>query len=164
MLDSTDDSALATAPDQALSAAAAQQLAAQFEEEKPGRVLTGKVALLVNVVAVVVGVLVLWQLFTPLAQGSQYYLILFLSGVLPLVFLSHAAEFRLPARRRIPAGPRTDRPTVVDWILAALALVVCLYPVLPLPLAGGGGGYDDFLNRQGLLDPSTSRWAPCCCC
>ncbi len=152
MLDSTDDSALATTPDHALSATAAQQLAAQFEEEKPGRVLTGKVALLVNVVAVVVGVLVLWQLFTPLAQGSQYYLIIFLGGVLPLVFLSHSADLRLPARRR-PEGPRTDRPTVADWILAALALVVCLYPVLPLPLAGGGGGYDDFLNRQGLLDP-----------
>ncbi|NJC66427.1 TRAP transporter fused permease subunit [Planosporangium flavigriseum] len=116
---------------------AAAQLAAQFEEEKPGRVLTGRLALLVSAVAVAVGLLVLWQLFRPLAQGSQYYLVLFLGGVLPLVFLSYGAGSR-----------RTDRPTPVDWVLAVVALVVCLYPVLPI-----GGGYNAFLNRQGLLSP-----------
>jgi TRAP transporter 4TM/12TM fusion protein len=126
-----------------LTPEAAQQLAAQFEEEKPGRVLTGRTGLLVSVVAAAVGVLVLWELFVPLAQGSQYYLIIFLGGVLPLVFLSYSAGRRSP----------NDRPTWTDWALAATALVVCLYPVLPVPIAGAGGGYNAFLNRQGLLHP-----------
>lgn len=134
-------------------------MAAQFEEEKPGRVLTGKIALLVSVVAVAVGLLVLWQLFVPLAQGSQYYLILFLGGVLPLVFLSYGAGLRLrwlparwlPSRWRRPASG--DRPTVVDRVLAVLALVVCLYPVLPVGIGDAGGGYNQFLDRQGLLNP-----------
>jgi TRAP transporter 4TM/12TM fusion protein len=33
--------------------------------------------------------------------------------------------------------------------LAAIALAACLYPVLPLEIAGGGGGFDEFLSRQG---------------
>ncbi|HEV7898034.1 MAG TPA: TRAP transporter fused permease subunit [Planosporangium sp.] len=138
--------------DRALTPEAAAQLAAQFEEEKPGRLLTGKVALLVSVVAVGVGLLVLWQLFVPLAQGSQYYLILFLGGVLPLVFLSYGSGLPAPSRWR-RSTPRADRPAPVDWALAALALVVCLYPVLPIAIGDVGGGYNQFLNRQGLLDP-----------
>ena len=39
----------------------------------------------------------------------------------------------------------------------------CLYPVLPVALLGGGGGYDAFLDRQGLLVGWTWRWAPSCC-
>jgi TRAP transporter 4TM/12TM fusion protein len=157
VLDSTGDTALTTTADRALSAEAAAQLAAQFEEEKPGRVLGGRLSLLISTVAVGVGLLVLWQLFVPLAQGSQYYLILFLSGVLPLVFLSYASDLRLPARwlpeRWRRPTPRTDRPTPLDWVLAVLALAVCLYPVLPVGVGGAGGGYDQFLDRQGLLNP-----------
>ena len=41
----------------------------------------------------------------------------------------------------VPAG----NPTLVDWLLAAMALVACLYPVLPFVIAGGGGGFDEFL-------------------
>ncbi|WP_435821666.1 TRAP transporter permease [Micromonospora musae] len=192
------------------------ELTAQFEDEKPGRSLTGTVNLLVGAAAVAVGVLALWQVFRPLPQGSKYYLIIFLAGVLPLVFLAYPAGLRLRARRRAdqPAGsparpgaepthehvgPRADpthdhvgpsgepthehagpqsegrppagaepeprtvrpgaaggrsRPTVVDWSLAALALVACLYPVLPIPFGSGGGGYDAFLDRQGLLAPA----------
>ena len=40
-------------------------------------------------------------------------------------------------------------PTIVDWLLAAIALVACLYPMLPFEIAGGGGGFDEFLSRQG---------------
>jgi TRAP transporter 4TM/12TM fusion protein len=140
--------ALATTAGRALTPEATAQLAAQFEEEKPGRVLTGRLAMLVSGGAVAVGLLVLWQLFRPLAQGSQYYLILFLAGVLPLVFLSYDAGIRWRRTK-----PRTGRPTPLDWVLAVAALAVSLYPVLPIPLAGAGGGYNAFLNRQGLLDP-----------
>ncbi|TDC30639.1 TRAP transporter fused permease subunit [Micromonospora sp. 15K316] len=164
-------------------------MAAQFEDEKPGRTLTGATNLLVGAAAVAVGLLALWQVFRPLPQGSKYYLIVFLAGVLPLVFLAYPAGLRLPARRRPggragsggeqadehigarPARRRSgaggagrriersgtvnrSRPTVVDWSLAALALIACLYPVLPIAFGSGGGGYDAFLDRQGLLAPA----------
>jgi TRAP transporter 4TM/12TM fusion protein len=120
------------------------------DEERPARRLTGPVERGVAVVAFAVAVLVLWQVFRPLAQGSQYYLIIFLAGVLPLVFLSYRSGIPLPARLRRQATPRRDLPTPADWVLAVLALAVCLYPVLPF----AGGGYDAFLDRQALLDPA----------
>jgi TRAP transporter 4TM/12TM fusion protein len=158
-------------------------LASRFEDEKPGRVLSGPVGLVLTGAALAVGALSLWQVFRPLPQGSKYYLIIFLAGVLPLVFLAYPADLRLRARlgsfaRRSrtrpgdtgqpgetgqpgntgqPADPgrrrASGRPTAVDCALAALALTTCLYPVLPIPLGTGGGGYNAFLDRQGLLVP-----------
>ncbi|MFG1882302.1 TRAP transporter permease [Micromonospora sp. NPDC049102] len=158
---------------------ATRDMAAQFEDEKPGRVLAGPSALLLGTVALAVGALALWQVFRPLAQGSKYYLIIFLAGVLPLVFLAYPADLPRWARLRRPrqrdddahrAGQtdRTDRgddtdraastastrPTVVDWLLVALTVAACLYPVLPITIGTGGGGYNAFLDRQGLLAPT----------
>jgi TRAP transporter 4TM/12TM fusion protein len=112
---------------------------AATDEEKPGRRLFGRTLLLVNIVAVGVAVLALWETFRPLSQGSQYYLIIFLAVTLPLIFLLYRSG--LPQRD-------PDRPSPIDWILVALAVATCLYPVLPI-----GDGYDGFLDRQGLLDP-----------
>ncbi|WP_233604293.1 TRAP transporter fused permease subunit [Micromonospora sp. HM5-17] len=130
------------------------------DEERPARQLTGAVGVGVGVVAFSVALLVLWQVFRPLPQGSQFYLIIFLAGVLPLVFLAYRSGLRLPAwlARGVPRTEgseprRRDQPTVVDWLLAGLALLVCLYPVLPLAVGDAGGGYDAFLDRQGLLAP-----------
>jgi TRAP transporter 4TM/12TM fusion protein len=137
-----------------------RELAAQFEDEKPGRVLEGPLLVGVTIFAALVAVLVLWQTFRPLSQGSQYYLVIFLGGVLPLVFLAYPAVARadgLPhwLQRWVPRFARTQKkgPTVVDWVLAAVALVTCLYPLWPFTLGDAGGGYDAFLNRQGLLVP-----------
>ncbi|MCZ7379016.1 TRAP transporter permease [Micromonospora sp. WMMC250] len=149
---------------------ATRDLAAQFEDEKPGRVLTGPLGLILTGVSLAVGALALWQVFRPLSQGSKYYLIIFLAGVLPLVFLAYPADLRLPARfrarrRRSDNGssdsdstgrsrtPTSTRPTATDWVLVALAAAACLYPVLPIPIGTGGGGYNAFLDRQGLLAP-----------
>ncbi|MEV4764951.1 TRAP transporter fused permease subunit [Micromonospora chokoriensis] len=146
---------------------ATRDLAAQFEDEKPGRVLTGPTGLLLTGVSLAVGALALWQVFRPLSQGSKYYLIIFLAGVLPLVFLAYPADLRLPARlrarRRRDSTDRDNadrdrestqaRPTATDWVLVALAAAACLYPVLPIPIGTGGGGYNAFLDRQGLLAP-----------
>jgi TRAP transporter 4TM/12TM fusion protein len=109
------------------------------DEELPARNLTGRVGLGVSAVAFGVALLVLWQVFRPLARGSQYYLIIFLAGTLPLVFVAYRS--RLGRRGR-------ERPTLPDWLLAGAALVACLYPLDPLR-----GGYDGFLDRQGLLEP-----------
>ncbi|MGN9775337.1 TRAP transporter permease [Micromonospora sp. H33] len=139
-----------------------RDLAAHFEDEKPGRVLSGPVGVLVTGTTLAIALLALWQVFDPLPQGSKYYLILFLAGVLPVVFLAYPADLRLPRRRPEtnpgPAPvdatePSRARPTVPDWVLAAVAVVTCLYPVLPISVGAGGGGYDAFLDRQGLPAP-----------
>ena len=110
------------------------------DEELPARNLSGRIGLAVAAVAFGVALLVLWQVFRPLARGSQFYLIVFLAGTLPLVFLAY--------RSRLFAGGRRERPTVPDWLLAGAALLACLYPIMPLR-----GGYHGFLDRQGLLEP-----------
>ncbi|MER7589429.1 TRAP transporter fused permease subunit [Micromonospora sp. NPDC127501] len=149
---------------------ATRDLAAQFEDEKPGRVLSGPAGLLLTMAALAVGALALWQVFRPLSQGSKYYLIIFLAGVLPLVFLAYPADLRLPARLRarrrranraeaIDSDRRTralgsSGPTVTDWALVVLAVAACLYPILPIRIGSGGGGYNAFLDRQGLLAPT----------
>ena len=133
-----------------------RELAAQFEDEKQSRSLGGPVRVGVTAVATAVALLVLWQIFRPLAQGSQYYLVIFLGGVLPLLFLSYPSGFELPWRKRAAQDePKKVRrgPTVVDWVLAIVTLVTCLYPILPIAIGAAGGGYDDFLNRQALLEP-----------
>ncbi|MDP9796860.1 TRAP transporter 4TM/12TM fusion protein [Catenuloplanes nepalensis] len=112
------------------------------DEERPSRELGGVPAHVVGGVALAISLLALWQVFRPIAQGSQFYLIFFLAGVLPLVFVA----YRSGARLAVLGGG--DRPAIADWVLAVLAAVVCLYPVLPFR-----GGYDGFLDRQGLLDP-----------
>ncbi|RAO35742.1 2,3-diketo-L-gulonate TRAP transporter large per mease protein YiaN [Micromonospora saelicesensis] len=151
---------------------ATRDLAAQFEDEKPGRVLSGPAGLLLTMAALAVGALALWQVFRPLSQGSKYYLIIFLAGVLPLVFLAYPADLRLPTRlrfrrrranraeatesdsdRRTPALASSG-PTAADWALVVLAVAACLYPVLPIRIGSGGGGYNAFLDRQGLLAPT----------
>jgi TRAP transporter 4TM/12TM fusion protein len=144
--------------DATLNDAGVRELAAQFEDEKPGRRLSGAVQIGVTAVAAAAAVLVLWQIFRPLSQGSQYYLVIFLGGVLPLVFVLYPSGIRLPWRRALNdpepavAVPRGG-PTAGDWVLAVAALLTCLYPVLPVSIGAAGGGYDAFLNRQGLLEP-----------
>lgn len=120
----------------------------RVDEEKPGRVLGGWPVRLVGTAAGAVGVLAVWQVFAPLSQGSQYYLMIFLGAVLPLVFLAYPSGLRCPGRGP-GAARRGLRPTLTDWALAAASLAVCWYPVLPFVR----GGYDAFLDRQGRLDP-----------
>jgi len=55
------------------------------------------------------------------------------------------------AERGYRVAPFTIEHT--DWVFAALALVTCLYPVLPFVIGEAGGGYNAFLDRQGLLAP-----------
>jgi TRAP transporter 4TM/12TM fusion protein len=134
------------------------------EEERPVRRLGGRVAAGVTAAAALIALFVLYQVFWPLGQGNQFSLILFLAATLPLVFLCYRAGLPLDRSGRLKrfdrfgrfggrgwGRPSHDNPTVADYLLAVLALVVCLYPVLPVRFGAGGGGFDAFLDRQGIL-------------
>ena len=150
------------------------ELAAEYDEERPSRHLTGRIDRFVGLWCFLVALFVLRQVFAPLDLGSQYYLILFLGFTLPLVFICYrpratrghhhqGSDVEGPAEvdesnddaastTAVAPAVRKDNPGVLDWVLAAVTLVVGLYPVLPLPeTALGGGGFQGFLDRQGSL-------------
>lgn len=134
-------------------------LVADYDEERPSRQLSPRLDLFVGVWCFLVALFVLRQVFDPLELGSQYYLVLFLGTTLPLVFLTYRMWGRREAAADIDPGtdtagrpPRSDNPGIIDWVLAVVALLVGLYPVLPVPLSEiGFGGYEGFLDRQGSL-------------
>jgi TRAP transporter 4TM/12TM fusion protein len=118
------------------------------DEERPARRLGPRWEWFVWAAALAIAVLVLRQVFQPFARGSTFYLMIFLATTLPLVFLC----YRATARRRDPSG--ADNPGVLDVVLAAAALLVGLYPVLPFGSGGFAGGFDAFLDRGGQLSTS----------
>jgi TRAP transporter 4TM/12TM fusion protein len=122
------------------------ELIAEYDEERPARRLSPRLDRVVVALCFLTSVFVLWQVFAPLQRGNQFYLILFLAAVLPLVFVC----YRAGNRRADERGGRDD-PGVLDWLLAAVALLVALYPVLPFGIGDAGGGFDAFLDRQGSL-------------
>jgi len=140
-------------------------LIGEYDEERPGRRLSPGLNEALTAVCFAVSVFVLYQVFSPLRQGGQYYLILFLAAVLPLVFVCYRATRRRARtseteqdgirddaqRTAARPAPGSDNPGILDWALAALALLVCLYPVLPVTIGDGGGGFNAFLDRQGSL-------------
>lgn len=134
-------------------------LVADYDEERPSRQLSPRLDLFVGVWCFLVALFVLRQVFDPLELGSQYYLVFFLATTLPLVFLTYRMWGRREAAADIDpvtdtAGrpARSDNPGIIDWVLALVALLVGLYPVLPVPLSDiGFGGYEGFLDRQGSL-------------
>ncbi|WP_307854701.1 TAXI family TRAP transporter solute-binding subunit [Micromonospora sp. C31] len=87
-----------------------QELAAQFEDERPGRQLSGPIGVLVTGTTSAIALLALRQVFDPMPQGSKFYLIIFLAGILPMVFLAYPADLRLPRRLRRTGA---DAPTIV---------------------------------------------------
>jgi TRAP transporter 4TM/12TM fusion protein len=117
------------------------------DEERPARQLSGWWAWFVWAAAIAVALLVLKQVFWPFATGGQFYLVIFLGLTLPLVFLCYR-----PRGRRGEA--ETDNPGPLDWAFAAAALLVGLYPVLPIAIGDFAGGYDAFLERGGFLSTS----------
>lgn len=69
------------------------ELIAQYDEELPQRTLTRRLDLGVGIVCFVVSLFVLNQVFFPLRQGNQFYLMWFLAFVLPLVFVCYRPGF-----------------------------------------------------------------------
>ncbi len=144
------------------------EIVADFDEERPSRHLSPHIDRFVGLWSFLVALFVLRQVFAPLEQGSQYYLILFLALSLPLVFLAYRARARRGHHHQgSDVDPRTsvvgeaterarplDDPGVLDWVLFGVTLLVGLYPILPIPEGDLGlGGFGGFLDRQGSLLP-----------
>lgn len=122
-------------------------LIAQYDEELPQRTLSPRLNAAITVFCFVVSLFVIRQVFWPLSQGNQYYLMWFLAAVLPLVFVCYRPGARRTTSKDSIATHKGDNPGILDWILAVLAIVTCTYPVLPI-----SGGFDAFLTRQGSLN------------
>jgi TRAP transporter 4TM/12TM fusion protein len=116
----------------------AEELAA-FEQEMPARKLSPGLDRAISVCCASVSVGVLVQVFFPIPAGTQFYLMLFLAAVLPGALLCYRG-WRVPAFLNPFRGDRRrDDPPVTDWVLASVALVVSLYPLL---------NFDAFLERR----------------
>ncbi|MHA3834251.1 TRAP transporter permease [Terrabacter sp. AAH1] len=140
------DRVRASKQDPEASAVDVDDLIAEYDEERPQRRLGERLDSLVTLYCFAISVFVLLQVFVPLRQGNQFFLMLFLGLVLPLVFVTYRSRKRAPGDR----GP-SDDPRVHDWLLALVTLAVCLYPVLPVTLGDSAGGFNAFLDRQGQL-------------
>jgi TRAP transporter 4TM/12TM fusion protein len=123
-----------------------EEAIAEYDEERPSRRLSPGLDRFVTFWCFVAALMVLRQVFDPHPQGRQYYLISFLTAVLPLVFLTYRP--RAVGARRALGG--TDNPGPLDWVLCVVTLAVCMYPISPVRI-GDGGGFDAFLDRQGSL-------------
>ncbi|MEW2352351.1 TRAP transporter fused permease subunit [Spirillospora sp. NPDC029432] len=134
--------------------ASTDDLIAEYDAERPARRLTGPVAYAAGAVAFGVSLYALYAVFRP--QPALQYRMGFLAAVLPLTFLVYRPGLnlraRLRARRRPEGAPdgaapdetapervrERDDPGVADWILAAVSVVVCAYPLF---------GFDEFIRR-----------------
>ncbi|SOD99144.1 TRAP transporter permease [Blastococcus haudaquaticus] len=106
---------------------------AEADAERPARVLDGRLRLGLSVVAALLSVYALWNVFFPVP--ALQYRIVFLAVVLPLTFLLYRPAVRVLRGRS--EGP--DRPGPVDWVLAAVSLFVTLWPLL--------AGFDEYISR-----------------
>ncbi|MCW2536886.1 MAG: C4-dicarboxylate transporter permease [Modestobacter sp.] len=109
------------------------EVPAEAEAEKPARVLTGRLQVGVSVVAVVLSLYALWNVFNPVP--ALQYRIVFLAVVLPLTFLLYRPALSVLHR----TDQRLQRPSPLDWGLAAAALFVTIWPLL--------AGFDAYISR-----------------
>lgn len=99
-----------------------EALIAEFEAEKPARHLSGIPAAVVKTICVAMSLFALYWVFNPMP--TQFYLPAFLMFGLPLTFLVYRGWGRSAAAKE--AG-RSDNPPVLDWLLAAVAVVPFAY-------------------------------------
>jgi len=113
------------------------ELLAEYEAEKPARTLSGFSLVLVTVTAIALSCYALLWVFRPL--GAQQYRTGFLAVALPMTLLVYRARARRTGKLRESGGGGKDSPTVVDWLLAALALAAVAYPLVV---------FDEFIRRS----------------
>lgn len=111
------------------------ELIAEYDAERPARRLSAPLGTSLAVVAAATSIWVLYRVFHPI--NTQQNRMVFLAAVLPMTFLVYRPGFRRPAGEKLTER-RPDDPGPIDWLLAAAALVVCVYPLL---------GFDAFITR-----------------
>lgn len=99
-----------------------EALIAEFEAEKPARHLSGLPGTAVKIIGVALSLFALYWVFNPMP--TQFYLPAFLMFGLPLTFLVYRGWGRSAAAKE--AG-RSDNPPILDWLLAAIAVVPFAY-------------------------------------
>jgi len=104
------------------------ELIAEYDAERPARRLSGPLAHATAVVAAALSVYVLYRVFAP--DNAQRNRMVFLAVVLPMTYLVYRPGSGRGRRREKLTERRTDNPGPLDYLLAAVALVVCVYPVL----------------------------------
>src|SRR5215216_855001 len=130
-------------------------LLAEYEAEKPARHLTGPARLVVSAAGVGLSCYAIWWVLDP--QPAQRYRMTFLAVALGMTFL----VYRPWTRRQVPTTPsgepgpderperpgngQPDNPGVLDWVLAAAAVVVIAWPLLD---------FDAFVRRA--VRPTTT--------
>jgi TRAP-type uncharacterized transport system fused permease subunit len=132
-----------------------EALLAEYEAEKPARHLTGPARLVVSTAGVGLSCYAIWWVLDP--QPAQRYRMTFLAVALGMTFL----VYRPWTRRRVPTTPagepgpderperpgngQPDNPGVLDWALAAAAVIVIAWPLLD---------FDAFVRRA--VRPTTT--------
>jgi TRAP transporter 4TM/12TM fusion protein len=101
-----------------------EALLAEFEAEKPARILSGFPSYVVQVGGVALSLFALYWVFNPMAK--QFYLPLFLSLGLFLTFLTYRGWGRSDTAKQ---SGKPDHPHLLDWLLALVSLVPALYIV-----------------------------------
>jgi TRAP transporter 4TM/12TM fusion protein len=120
------------------STALSEEELAEYEQERPARRLRPALDAVIAVWCAIVSVGVLAQVFFPLPQGTQFYLVIFLAAILPITLLCYRG-WKVPAFLNPFKSRSHDDPGITDWILAAVALAVCVYPLFD---------FDGFLERR----------------
>jgi TRAP transporter 4TM/12TM fusion protein len=118
------------------------ELIAEYDAERPARRLSAPLATAMAIVAAAVSVWVLYRVFQPI--NTQRNRMFFLSAVLPMTFLVYRPGLRRPQGEKVTQR-RVDDPGVLDWVLAALSLVVCIYPLVT---------FQELINRAS--DPTST--------
>jgi TRAP transporter 4TM/12TM fusion protein len=108
----------------------AEQLAEEYEAEKPGRRLHGVPALIVTVACAALSVYAIYWVLNPVP--AQRYRTSFLAVALALTFLT----YRGWGRRK--EGEERERPGITDWLLAAASVVALGYTLV---------NFDEFVRR-----------------
>jgi TRAP-type uncharacterized transport system fused permease subunit len=115
-----------------------EALLAEYEAEKPARHLTGPARLVVSVAGVGLSCYAIWWVLDP--QPAQRYRTTFLAAALGMTFLVYRPWTRRRAgtasagepgpdeRLERPGNGQSDNPGVLDWALAAAAVVVIAWP------------------------------------
>ena len=132
-----------------------EALLAEYEAEKPARHLTGPARLVVSAAGVGLSCYAIWWVLDP--QPAQRYRMTFLAVALGMTFLVYrpwtrrreraasAGEPGPDERLQRPGNGQPDNPGVLDWALAAAAVVVIAWPLLD---------FDAFVRRA--VRPTTT--------